>query len=79
MLYHTDVQVNLERMVCGHLHLSAIIAMFSNRRNIPSLPEFVESTIMVSNDRWLMDLGVVFSPAHLRDSGSLVPLLVVLL
>ena len=41
--------LNLERMVCGHLHLSAMITMFTNQQNVPNLPVLVQATMRVSS------------------------------
>lgn len=46
-MIHSDAVVNLERLMCGHLFLSPIIAMFSDPWNIPSLADFVKATMEV--------------------------------
>ena len=42
-----DTLINLERMVCGYLHLSTAVIMFSDPKNVSSLEEFVRATVKV--------------------------------
>ena len=42
-----DVMLNLERLVCGRLHLSTILTMFTHPQSVCSLEEFVDSTLKV--------------------------------
>ena len=48
--YGVDVVTNLERLVCGHLHLSTVITMFTMDTSIPSSSVFTSALVKVRSN-----------------------------
>ena len=62
--------INLERLVCGHLHLSTVLTMFADPCNIPSLQDFVDATVKVCD--YVCTLHTVYIYMYMYNSDPII-------